>query len=207
MERLASVRIGSPMAPWCRVNPFPCAGTLPQRIVGYRGHWSAAKSLALLLDIALTQFVPVCRQEKRVVISVYTYYIPSHDSTSVLSYQELPTCIQCGQAMARRRKEDGRAGIASPFHGMRWGRFSSRVRHRVVPDRERGPDRCSSSGSAADICSDAPAGAQRAERAADGGMVYVLRALSVSSCAPRMHAQRGARCDPYNTRNCLPPKK
>jgi hypothetical protein len=76
MERLASVRIGSPMAPWGRVNPFPCAGTLPQRIVGYRGHWSAAKSLALLLDVAIAQFVPVCRQEKRVVISAYTYCIP-----------------------------------------------------------------------------------------------------------------------------------
>jgi hypothetical protein len=32
MERLASVRIGLPMAPWCSVNPLPCAGTLPQRI-------------------------------------------------------------------------------------------------------------------------------------------------------------------------------
>jgi hypothetical protein len=105
------------MALWCSVNPFPCAGTPPQRIVGYRGHWSAAKSLALLLDIAIVQFVPVYRQEKRVVISAYTYCIPSHDSTSVLSYQELPTCIQCGQAIARRRKEDGRAGIASPSTG------------------------------------------------------------------------------------------
>jgi hypothetical protein len=32
MERLASVRIVSPMAPWCSVNLFPCSGTLPQRI-------------------------------------------------------------------------------------------------------------------------------------------------------------------------------
>src|SRR6266851_373808 len=46
-----------------------------------------------------------------------------------------------------------------------------------------------------------------AERAADGGVVYVPRALSVSPRAPRIHAQRGARFDPYNTHNCLPPKK
>jgi Phage integrase family len=31
--------------------------------------------------------------------------------------------------------------------------------------------------------------------------------FSVLPRAPRMHAQCGARCDPYNTRNCLPPKK
>src|SRR5918911_964229 len=38
---------GSPMAPWCSVTPLPCSGTLPQRLVGDRGHWSAATSLAL----------------------------------------------------------------------------------------------------------------------------------------------------------------
>ena len=52
-----------------------------------------------------------------------------------------------------------------------------------------------------------PQGAHRVKRVAEGGVVYVSRALSVSLCAPQMHAQRGARCDPYNTRNCLPPKK
>jgi hypothetical protein len=50
-----------------------------------------------------------------------------------------------------------------------------------------------------DACSDAPAGAQRAERAADGGVVYVSRVLSVSPRAPRIHTQRGARCDPLVT--------
>ena len=89
----------------------------------------------------------------------------------------------------------------------RLGRFSSYVRHRVVPDRERVPDRCNASGAAVDVCSDAPAGAQRAERVADGGVVYVSRALSVPLRAPRINAQRVARFDPYNTRNCLPPKK
>jgi hypothetical protein len=75
--------------------------------------------------------------------------------------------------MARRRKEDSRAGIASRGMVRRWGRCSSRVRHQVVPDGERVPDRCHASGSAVDVCSDAPAGAQRAERAADGGVVDV----------------------------------
>jgi len=56
------------------------------------------------------------------------------------------------------------------------GRFFSRVRHRGVLDRERVPDRCNSSGAAVDLCSAAPAWAQRAERAADGGVVYVARA-------------------------------
>ena len=51
--------------------------------------------------------------------------------------------------------------------------------HRVVPDRGVVPDRCNSSGSAVDACSDATAWARRAERAADGGVVYVPRALSV----------------------------
>jgi hypothetical protein len=37
-------------------------------------------------------------------VYTYTYCIPSNDSASVLSYQELPTSIQCGEAMARRRK-------------------------------------------------------------------------------------------------------
>src|SRR6266851_4876498 len=60
----------------------------------------------------------------------------------------------------------------------RLGRFSSRVRHRVVPDRDRVPDQCNTSGSAVDVCSDALAWAPRAERAADGGVVYVSRAFS-----------------------------
>jgi hypothetical protein len=35
----------------------------------------------------------------------------------------------------------------------------------------------------------------------------VPRALSMSPRAPRINAQRGARFDPYNTHNCLPPKQ
>jgi hypothetical protein len=82
--------------------------------------------------------------------------------------------------MARRRKEDRRAGIASRGIVKRLGCFSSCVRHRVVPERDRVPDRCNASGAAVDICSDAPAGASRAERVAYGGVVDVSRTLSVS---------------------------
>ena len=79
--------------------------------------------------------------------------------------------------MARRRKEDGRVGSASRGMVRRWGRFFSRVRPRGVPDRERGPARCHASGAAVDVCSDAPAWAQRAEHAADGGVVDVSRGV------------------------------
>ena len=54
---------------------------------------------------------------------------------------------------------------------------------------------------------DTTAGVRRAERTADGGVVDVPRALSVSPRAPRIPAQRVARCDLYNTRNCLPQKE
>ena len=86
--------------------------------------------------------------------------------------------------MARRRKEARRVGSASRGMVKRLGRFSSRVRHRVVAERERVPDRCNASGAAVDVGGDAPARAQWAERAADGGVVGVSRALSVSPRAP-----------------------
>ena len=72
------------------------------------------------------------------------------------------------------------------------GLFFSRVRHRGVPDRERVPDRCN----AVDVCSDVPAWAQRAERAADGGVVDVSLARSGAPCAPGIHAPRVARFHP-----------
>ena len=89
-----------------------------------------------------------------------------------------------GEAMARRQKEARQVGSASRGMVRRWGCCSSRARHRGVPERARGPEQCNASGAAVDRCSDAPAWAQRAERAADGGVVNVSRALSVSSCAP-----------------------
>ena len=109
--------------------------------------------------------------------------------------------------MTRRRKEERRVGSASRGMVRRWGRFFSRVRHRGVPARERVPKRCHASGVAVDVCSDAPAEAQRAARTADGGVGDVSRALSVSPRAPRITAQRVARFDLYNTRNYLSPKQ
>jgi hypothetical protein len=98
-----------------------------------------------------------------------------------------------GEAMARRQKEERRVGSASRGMVRRWGCCSSRARHRVVPERARGPERCHASGAAVDLCSDAPAEAQRAERAADGGIVYVWQARSASPRALRMNAQCVAR--------------
>jgi hypothetical protein len=54
--------------------------------------------------------------------------------------------------MARRRKEARRVGIASRGIVRPLGRFTSRVRPRVVPERERVPDRCNTSGAAVDVC-------------------------------------------------------
>jgi hypothetical protein len=53
----------------------------------------------------------------------YTYCIPSHDSASVLSYQWLPMSIQCGEAMARRQKEDRQGGHRIPWNGEAMGSF------------------------------------------------------------------------------------
>src|SRR6266849_6557830 len=72
----------------------------------------------------------------------YTYCISSNDSASILSYQEFPTSVQCGEAIARRRKEERQASSASRGIVRRWGRCSSRVRYLVVPDRERVAERC-----------------------------------------------------------------
>ncbi len=80
--------------------------------------------------------------------------------------------------MARWRKEERRMGSASRGMVRRLGRFFPRVRHWGVPDRERVSDRCHVSWAAVDVCSDTPAWAQRAERAVDGGVVDVSRALS-----------------------------
>ena len=109
--------------------------------------------------------------------------------------------------MTRRRKEDRRAGLASRGIVRLWGRFASRMRPPGFPCSRWGPKRCHASGAAVGVCSDAPAGVQLAKRAADSGVVGVSRARSVSPTTPRIHAQRVARCDLYNTRNCLLPKK
>src|SRR6266849_9650160 len=58
---------------------------------------------------------------------------PANDSASILLYQSLPTGVQCGEVMARRRKEDGQAGIASRETVKRLRRFSSCVRPPSCP--------------------------------------------------------------------------
>ena len=99
---------------------------------------------------------------------------PSHDSARVLSCQELPTSIEYGEAIPRRRKEERRAGSAS--QGMcSAGVVSPPVcGYRGIPARGVVPDRDHSTGSAVDARRDTTAGARRAERAADGSVVDVL---------------------------------
>src|SRR5262249_9483111 len=75
----------------------------------------------------------------KIAASPYTYCISSNNSAIVLSYPWLPTSILCGEAIARRRKSDGRVGSASRGMVRRLGRFSSRVHHRGVLDRDRVP--------------------------------------------------------------------
>jgi hypothetical protein len=70
---------------------------------------------------------------------------------------------RCGEAMARRRQEDGRVGSVSRGMVRRWGRVFSRGRHRGVPDRDVIPERCHASGAAVDVCSAAPAWTQLAQ--------------------------------------------
>jgi hypothetical protein len=109
--------------------------------------------------------------------------------------------------MARRRKEESRVSSVSRGMVRRWGRFSSRVATGWSLIARGCLSSATPRGSAVDVCRDAPAWTQRAERAADDGVVDVSGALSVSPRAPRIHAQRVARFDPYNTRTCLPPLK
>jgi hypothetical protein len=90
----------------------------------------------------------------------------------------------CGEVMARRRKSEKWARLASRGMGSEGVVSPPVCSHRGGPARGMVPERCHASGAAVDICSDTPAWAQRAERAADGGVVYVSRALSVSPRAP-----------------------
>jgi len=113
---------------------------------------------------------------------------------------------RCGEARARRRKEERRASHHEACE-TRGSLLLPCVRPRGVPARGVVPERCHASGAAVDARRDTTAGVRQAAHAADGDVVDPPRTLSGSPRAPCMHAQRGARCDPYNTRNCLPPKK
>jgi hypothetical protein len=103
---------------------------------------------------------------------------------------------RCGEAMAGGAKRSSGAGRASR------GRCSEGVVappvwcHRGVPARGVVPERCHASGAAVALCSAVPAWAPWAECAADGGVVSVARALAGSLRAPRITAQRRARCAP-----------
>jgi hypothetical protein len=79
--------------------------------------------------------------------------------------------------MARRRKEERRAGSASRGMVRRWSHFSSRVRHRCSLTVLGCLSGATPRGSAVDVYSDAPAWAPRTERVANGGVVDVSRAL------------------------------
>ena len=61
--------------------------------------------------------------------------------------------------------------------------------HMGVPERGVVLARCNPPGSAVDAGLDAATRARRAERAADGGVVYVQQALLVLPCAPPITAQ------------------
>src|SRR4029434_6325339 len=90
----------------------------------------------------------------------------------------------CGEAMARRRKEERQAGIASRGIGSDEAVAPPVCGHRSVPARGVVPEWCHASGAAVDARRDTPAWVRRAERAVDGGGVDVPRALSVSPRAP-----------------------
>src|SRR5262245_25721860 len=75
-------------------------------------------------------------------------------------------------------------GQRIPWHGEAIGSCLLLCAPPGVPERERGPERCHASGAAVDVCSDAPAWTQRADRVAEGGVVDVARALAVSPHAP-----------------------
>ena len=79
--------------------------------------------------------------------------------------------------------------------------------HLVVPALGVVLPWCNPLGSAVDAGLDAAARALRAERAADGRVVYVQQALQVSPRAPPITAQRVAQFYHYCTRNCIPLSK
>src|ERR1700757_645241 len=54
------------------------------------------------------------------------YCSPLAGVIHTLTYQSLPTSIPCGEAIARKRTEDRRVGLASGGTVGRWRRFSSR---------------------------------------------------------------------------------
>jgi len=91
---------------------------------------------------------------------------------------------RCSEAMARRRKEERQAGLASRGCETLGSFLLPCAATGVVPARGAVPDRCHAWGAAVDIRRDITAWVRRAERAADGSVVDVPRDLSVSPRAP-----------------------
>jgi hypothetical protein len=77
----------------------------------------------------------------------------------------------------------------------------------VGPDCGMVLEWCHPLGAAVDAGLDAALHARRAERIADGGVLYVLQALHVSPSAPLINAQRMAQFEHYFTHNYLSAKE
>ena len=90
--------------------------------------------------------------------------------------------------MARRQKEARRAGIASRGIVRRLSHFSSRVRHRDIPDARGCLISATPRGSVVDVCSDAPARAQRLSTRRMAVLWTLRGPFSVSPRAPRIKA-------------------
>ena len=114
---------------------------------------------------------------------------------------------RCGEAMARRRKEEEQAGSASRGMCSAWVASPPVCGLWGVPARGVVPERCNASGAAMDACRDAPPGIRWAEHATEGGVVDVPRPFSGSPRALRIPAQRVARFHPWYAHNYLPLKK
>jgi hypothetical protein len=96
--------------------------------------------------------------------------------------------------MARRRKEERRAGLASRGMVRRLGLFSSRVRHRVGPDRERVPIGATPRGQPWTSAVTLPQG-RNGLSARRMAVWYTFREpLCVTKCAANYCATRGAMC-------------
>jgi hypothetical protein len=88
------------------VRPLTCGGSPTMTITAGALGISDAIQIEMppLADLAVSVYLPGILLRTFQSTGRYTYCIPSNDSASILSYQELPTTIPCGEAMARRRK-------------------------------------------------------------------------------------------------------
>ena len=132
---------------------------------------------------------------------------PSHDFAHMLSDQEFPTSIQVWRGHGQEANKGSAGGHRLTRHVQRLGHFSSRVRPPGCPCVQWGAGAVPRLRSAVEAHRATPAGVQRAERTAEGGVMDMPRSLSGSPRVPRMTAQRVTRFHPYYTRNRLRIKK